>query len=94
MIDATEAHRIGLVNRVVPRAELLGEAEALMRKILANGPLAIRYAIRAVDKGLDGSLEEGLDLEASLFGILCATEDMKEGMQAFLEKREAKFKGQ
>lgn len=94
MIDATEAHRIGLVNRVVPRAELLGAAEALMRKILANGPLAIRYAIRAVDKGLDGSLDEGLDLEASLFGILCATEDMKEGMQAFLEKRAAKFKGQ
>ena len=94
MIDAAEAHRIGLVNRVVPRTELLGEAEALMRKILANGPLAIRYAIRAVDKGLDGSLEEGLDLEAALFAILCSTEDMKEGMQAFLEKRAAKFRGQ
>ncbi|MEE9263045.1 MAG: enoyl-CoA hydratase-related protein [Vicinamibacteria bacterium] len=93
MIDASEAHRIGLVNRVAPRAELLGEAEAMMRKILANGPLAIRYALRAVDRGLDGSLEEGLVLESSLFGILCATEDMKEGMQAFLEKRAAKFKG-
>ena len=93
MIDAAEAHRIGLVNRVVPRAELLGEAEALMRKILANGPLAIRYAIRAVDKGLDGSLDEGLDLEAALFANLCATDDMKEGMQAFLEKRAAKFRG-
>ena len=93
MIDAAEAHRIGLVNRLAPRAELLGAAEGMMRKITANGPLAIRYALRAVDRGFDGSLEEGLLLESSLFGVLCATEDMREGMRAFLEKREAKFKG-
>jgi enoyl-CoA hydratase len=93
MIDAAEAHRIGLVNRVVPRAELLAEAESLMGKILSNGPLATRYALRAVDQGLDGSLEEGTLLESSLFGLLCATDDMREGMKAFLEKRPAQFKG-
>ena len=73
MIDATEAHRIGLVNRVSPSGELLAAAEFLMREILANGPLATRYAMLAVERGLDGGLEEGLVLETSLFGLLCAT---------------------
>ncbi len=93
MIDAAEAHRIGLVNRVVPLAELLEEAESLMRKILSNGPLAVRYALSAIDQGLDGSLEEGMVLESTLFGLSCATEDMQEGMNAFIEKRAAQFKG-
>ena len=93
MIDATEAHRIGLVNRVSPSGELLAAAEFLMREILANGPLATRYAMLAVERGLDGGLEEGLVLETSLFGLLCATEDMKEGMNAFLEKRAPRFGG-
>jgi enoyl-CoA hydratase len=64
-----------------------------MREILANGPLATRYAMLAVERGLDGGLEEGLVLETSLFGLLCATEDMKEGMSAFLEKRPPRFGG-
>ncbi len=93
MIDAMEAHRIGLVNRVSPPGELLAAAESLMREILANGPLATRYAMLAVERGLDGGLEEGLVLETSLFGLLCATEDMKEGMNAFLEKRPPRFGG-
>ena len=93
MVDAAEAHRIGLVNRLTPPGELLATAEALMRDILVNGPLAIRYALLAVERGLDGGLEEGLVLETSLFGLLCATEDMKEGMNAFLDKRPPRFVG-
>ncbi|MFQ5790043.1 MAG: enoyl-CoA hydratase/isomerase family protein [Acidobacteriota bacterium] len=92
-IDAAEAYRIGLVNRVVPRGELLEAARALLQKVLRNGPLAVRNALIAVDRGLDGSSEEGLALEASLFGVLCGTEDLREGMRAFLEKRPAEFKG-
>lgn len=93
MMDAAEAHRIGLVNRVLQRAELLAGAEALLRKILANGPVAIRYALEVLSLGLEGTLEEGLALEAGLFGVLCATEDMREGTRAFVEKRPAQFKG-
>lgn len=93
MMDAAEAHRIGLVNRVLQRAELLAGAETLLRKILANGPVAIRYALEVLSLGLEGTLEEGLALEASLFGVLCATEDMREGTRAFVEKRPAQFKG-
>ena len=92
-VSAQEAYRVGLVNRVVPRSELAGAAEALMKKILANGPLAIRHALMAVDRGLDGGLSEGLSLEATLFGLLCATADLKEGMKAFLEKRPPRFEG-
>ncbi len=87
MIDAHEAHRIGLVNQVVPGAELLGTAEKTLRGILAMGPLAVRLALEAVDQGLEMTLEEGLLLEANHFGLLAATEDMKEGLTAFLEKR-------
>src|SRR3972149_267444 len=86
-------HRIGLVNRVVPPQRLLLEAEALLREILANGPLATQYALMAVERGLEGTLDEGLMLESSLFGLLCATEDMREGMKAFIEKRPPRFGG-
>ena len=93
MIDAQEAYRIGLVNRVVPAADLLAEAERMMRGILAMGPLAVRLAIEAIDQGLEMTLDEGLLLEANHFGLLAATQDMKEGLTAFLEKRSAKFQG-
>jgi len=92
-IDASEAHRIGLVNRVVPKTELLSETEKLVRKIIANGPLALRHALIAVDQGLDVAQEQGMLLEATLFGILFGTDDLREGMNAFLEKRRAEFKG-
>jgi enoyl-CoA hydratase/carnithine racemase len=93
MIDAHEAHRIGLVTKVVPAGELLAEAERLLRGILAMGPLAVRLALEAVDQGLEMSLEEGLLLEANHFGLLAATRDMKEGLTAFLEKRQPRFEG-
>src|SRR5467141_246500 len=93
MIDAQEAYRIGLVNRVVPAADLLAESEKMMRGILAMGPLAVRLAMEAVDRGLEMTLDEGLLLEANHFGLLAATQDMKEGLTAFLEKRSAKFQG-
>src|SRR6266545_1099058 len=93
MIDAQEAHRIGLVNKVVPAADLLAEAEKMMRGILAMGPLAVRLALEAIDQGLEMTLDEGLLLEANHFGLLAATQDMKEGLTAFLEKRSAKFQG-
>lgn len=93
MIDAAEAHRIGLVNRVVPGDRLLPEAEALARAILENGPLAIQACLEAVDAGLDASLDQALLLEANHFGLLSASSDMKEGTKAFLEKRKPVFKG-
>ena len=93
MIDAREAHRIGLVSQVVPAAELLATAEKVLRGILAMGPLAVRLALEAVDQGLEMSLDEGLLLEANHFGLLAATEDMKEGLTAFLEKRPPRFQG-
>src|SRR5213078_451265 len=93
MIDAQEAYRIGLVNKVVPADQLLVEAEKLLRGILSMGPLAVRLALEAVDQGLGMTLDEGLLLEANHFGLLAATQDMKEGLTAFLEKRSAKFAG-
>jgi len=93
MIDAQEAYRIGLVNKVVPAASLMRESEALLRGILAMGPLAVRLTLEAVEWGLDMSLEEGLLLEANHFGLLAGTRDMKEGLAAFLEKRSARFEG-
>jgi len=92
-IDAAEAWRIGLVNAVTPRAELLGAARAWLGKVLQNGPLAVRLAMEAVDAGLDGGVEEGLQLEAALFGANSASEDRREGTRAFLEKRTPAFTG-
>ena len=93
MISAQEAYRIGLVNEVTAAAELIPRAEAIAAKIIANAPLAVQYAMEAVNKGMEMMLAEGLFLEASLFGVCCATEDKKEGTAAFLEKRPAAFKG-
>jgi len=93
MISAQEAHRIGLVNEVVPAAELIPRAEAIAGKIIANAPLAVQYSMEAVNHGLDMTLAEGLYLEATLFGVCCSTEDKNEGTKAFLEKRAAAFKG-
>jgi len=93
VITAQEAHRIGLVNEVTPASELIPRAEAIAAKIIANAPLAVQYAMEAVNKGMEMALAEGLFLEASLFGVCCATEDKREGTAAFLEKRAGQFKG-
>jgi enoyl-CoA hydratase len=93
MISAQEAYRIGLVNEVVPNADLIPRAEAILNQILTNAPLSVKYALEAVNKGLETGLSEGLLLEASLFAICASTEDKKEGTAAFLEKRVAKFNG-
>ena len=92
-VDAAEALRLGLVNRVVARERLLTEAEALVRKMAANGPLALRATLEAVNDGLERPLPDGLALEAGLFGDLAGSEDAREGTRAFLEKRPAQFKG-
>ena len=81
------------MNKVVPAEKLMEEAEAMLNGILAMGPRAVELAIEAIDHGMDLTLDEGLLIEANLFGLLASTEDMKEGLTAFLEKREAKFKG-
>jgi enoyl-CoA hydratase/carnithine racemase len=93
MIDAQEAYRIGLVNEVVPAADLLARAEAILRKIASNAPMAVKFALTAVNKGLETSQDEGLLLEASYFGLCGGTEDKKEGTSAFLEKRAPQFRG-
>jgi enoyl-CoA hydratase len=85
MVSSGEALRIGLVNQVVPQANLLATAEAIAKKIMANAPLAVKFCLDAMDRGME--------FEATMFGLCCATDDMKEGTKAFLEKREAKFKG-
>jgi len=93
MIDAAEAYRIGLVNRVVPAASLSDEARALAQAWAANAPMAMRYSMEAITHGLETSFAEGCFVEASLFGLAFATEDMQEGTRAFLEKRKPEFKG-
>jgi enoyl-CoA hydratase len=93
MISAEEALRIGVVNHVYEPAELMPAAEALAKKIIANGPLAVRYTMEAIERGMEMAQEEGLFLEATLFGLVCTTEDMREGTKAFLEKRPGQFKG-
>ena len=93
-VDSTEALRLGLVNRVVPRESLLAEAEGLVRKMVANGPLALKATLEAVHGGLDRPLREALEGEAQLFGELVASEDAREGTRAFLEKRSPQFRGQ
>ena len=93
MITADEAQRIGLVNHVYEPAELIPSAEAIAKKIIEKAPLAVQYAMEAIERGVEMPQEEGLFLEATLFGLCCATEDMREGTKAFLEKRPAQFKG-
>jgi enoyl-CoA hydratase/carnithine racemase len=93
MIGAEEAYRIGLVNEIVPRAELITRAEAILKKIAGNAPIAVRFALEAANKGMEASQSEGLLLEASYFGLCAATEDKKEGTSAFLEKRAPQFHG-
>jgi enoyl-CoA hydratase len=93
MIDAAEAYRIGLVNRVVPADKLMEEAQTMLRGILENGPLAIQACLEAVDAGMETSLDQALLLEANHFGLLSSTADMQEGTTAFVEKRKPAFKG-
>jgi len=93
MIDAGEAYRIGLVNRIVAPGDLLSAAAAMLQSILANGPLAVAHCIEAVNRGSDVTLDEALTLEATAFGLLAATADKREGTRAFVEKRAPKFTG-
>jgi enoyl-CoA hydratase len=93
IISAQEAFRIGLVNEIVPHADLIPRAEAILKQINANAPQSVKFSIEAVNKGLETSLDEGLLIEASLFAICAATEDKKEGTSAFLAKRAPKFQG-
>ena len=93
MISAQEAYRIGLVNEVVPATDLITRAEAILKQISANAPIAIKFALEATNKGMEASQSEGLLLEASYFGLCAATEDKKEGTSAFLEKRAPQFGG-
>jgi enoyl-CoA hydratase len=93
MVDAEEAARIGLVNRVVPAETLLDEARNMARTILEMGPIAIGLCLDQVDRGLDASMDDAMRLEAEAFGAACASEDKAEGTAAFLEKRPAKFPG-
>jgi enoyl-CoA hydratase/carnithine racemase len=92
-ITAEEAFRIGLVNRVVPAAQLMVEAKTLATELAAKAPLAAQYIIEAVNRGLEVSFDKGQFLEATLFGLVASTEDMREGTKAFLEKRKPEFKG-
>jgi enoyl-CoA hydratase len=93
MIGAQEAYRIGLVNEIVPAADLIPRAEAILKKIASNAPIAVKFALEAANKGMETSQGEGLLLEASYFGLCAATEDKKEGTAAFLEKRAPQFHG-
>jgi enoyl-CoA hydratase len=93
LISAQEAYRIGLVNEVIPAGEVISRAEAILKQIFANAPIAVKYSLEAVNKGLETSQSEGLALEASFFGLCAATEDKKEGTSAFLAKRAPQFQG-
>jgi enoyl-CoA hydratase len=92
-IAAAEAHRIGLVNRVVPASELMAAAKGLAAQLAVQAPVATRYILEAVHRGLEMPLADAQALEAALFGLTTATEDMREGTRAFLEKRKAQFRG-
>ena len=92
-ISAEEALSWGIVSKVVPEGEALNAAKEMMKEILTKAPMSIKMSIEAVNRGMNMSLDEGLAIESDRFGLLCGTEDMKEGMNAFLEKREPKFKG-
>jgi enoyl-CoA hydratase len=93
MIGAQEAYRIGLVNEIVPAADLIKRAEAILQQFAANAPIAVKFSLEAVNKGLEASQSEGLLLEASYFGLCAATEDKTEGTAAFLQKRVPQFHG-
>jgi enoyl-CoA hydratase/carnithine racemase len=93
VISAAEAYRIGLVNEVVPPAQLIARAEAILGEIFSNAPLAVKFSLQAVNDGVETTLAEGFALEASYFGLCAGTEDTKEGTTAFLEKRKAQFQG-
>jgi enoyl-CoA hydratase len=93
MIDAEEAYRIGLVNRIAEPDALLDAARDLARKMIANGPIAIAMALESVDHGMSSTIDDAQTLESNLFGLLASTDDMREGMKAFLEKRRAEFRG-
>ena len=93
MISAQEAYRIGLVNEVVPAANLIARAEQILKQIASNAPVAVRLSLEVVNKGVDTSQSEGFALEASYFGLCAATDDKKEGTSAFLEKRAPQFHG-
>jgi enoyl-CoA hydratase len=92
-MKADEALQVGLVNRVVPASELMNEARKLASELASKAPIAVRYIIEAVNKGLEVSFDKGAFLEATLFGLVATTDDMREGTKAFLEKRKPAFKG-
>ena len=93
IISAQEAYRIGLVNEVVPSADLISRAEAILKQVFSNAPIAVKYSLEAVNKGMETSQSEGFALEASFFGLCAGTEDKKEGTSAFLAKRAPQFHG-
>jgi enoyl-CoA hydratase len=93
MIDARRAYEIGLVSAVVEQGTLLVEAKALLRRVTKNGPVAVRMALESIYHGLDATTVEALDHESALFGLLASTEDLREGLAAFLERRKPDFKG-
>ncbi len=93
MVSAADALRMGLVNQVAPQGELMAAAEAMAKKIMGNGPLAVKFCIEAVHRGMEMTQSDAQFLEATLFGLCCTSEDMKEGTRAFLEKRPPNFKG-
>jgi enoyl-CoA hydratase len=92
-LTAEEALRVGLVNRVVPAGELMNQARQLASELAAKAPIAMRYILEAVHRGLDQSFEQAQFLEATLFGLIASTEDSREGTAAFLEKRKPRFMG-
>ena len=93
MIDAERAREVGLVSKVVSKEDLLQQAKEFLRRVTKNGPLAVRMAMESIYRGMDATLPEALAAESQMFGLLASTEDMKEGMTAFLEKRKADFRG-
>jgi len=94
IIDSKEAAKIGLVNKVVPQEELLNQAEEMASKISKKGQIAVRYSKNAINRGIETDIETGMDIERNLFSLCFTTEDQKEGMKAFTEKREAEFKNE